>query len=122
MAVKLRKSPMQIKGQVTRLRVFAAVKRVMETEGRCPTCEEIGRNLGIGATTAGLHMRALDGAVGLPLSMDGALRLAQGRERNVNSDDWRAALAAGRSISNAKRGFRADENNIPVDILLAGEA
>lgn len=122
MAVKLRKSPMQIKGQVTRLRVFAAVKRVMEAEGRCPTATEVGRMVGVERSTAGLHMVALRGAAGLPLPIDHSGQRNAASEFVKTSEAFRAGQKASLSLRQLRMGHRADENNIPVDILLAGEA
>lgn len=59
----------KIRGRITRLRVFAAVKAVMEEEARVPTEREIADRLGVSRVTAHNHMAALDGADGLPFEI-----------------------------------------------------
>ncbi|BAE50738.1 hypothetical protein [Paramagnetospirillum magneticum] len=55
--------------RTNRLRVFAALKAWMEEYGECPTGMEIARATGLAPSTAVRHMKALNGAKGLPLSV-----------------------------------------------------
>lgn len=111
-------SAMIIAGQITRLRVFNYLKRVMTDEQRCPDGVEVSKALGISGACARIHMLALDGATGLPM------RVASGRKRTAfareNLSD--AALVRhreGARSSSIRHGRYADLNYLPVDQIVA---
>jgi hypothetical protein len=98
------------KGQVTRLRVFNYLKRVMDKEGRVPTGEEVGSVIDISPRMAQIHMRALDGADGLSMRIpNSAERCAA---RNATHMRQYGALGA------AKKGYNVDYNLLPLDVLI----
>lgn len=99
-------------GQVNRLKVFNRLKRVMDREGRVPTGSEIAEHLGLSIKTVEAHMRALDGAVGLPLPMPGV----SGRSIEQQRLD---ALNIGAAVRRMNRGHDFDPNALPLDKLFA---
>ena len=92
-----------IQMQMTRLKVFHYLKKVMTEENRCPTAVETGQSIGVCKQTAAAHMRGLQGAAGLPLMLSG-------RERQ-NADLQGSAFG----VAN---GWWRDINYIPADRLI----
>jgi hypothetical protein len=95
--------------KITRLFVFNYMKRVMTMEGRVPTSGEVGSVVGITQQTANRHMRALDGADGLPLPIP---------TRDDRNADCQSHLRGACALGGFRRGYRVDTNLLPLDVLI----
>lgn len=98
-------------GKITRLRVFNVLKRAMIVEGRVPTGPEIAEMLQISERTATGHMRALDGADGLPMRVPT-------RGERAGDPDTASERITNCTIAAFRGGINVDPNAIPLDILI----
>ena len=83
---------------VTRLIVFRALKNYMEGHHRCPTSHEVASFTGLSDFACRAHMKALDGATGLPYSTmrdhssDRSSGWFEWKGERANLDPWRSPV------------------------------
>ena len=75
------RSPEAHRARITRLRVFGELKRQMLALGECPIARDVAVALGMSESIVCDHMRALDGADGLPFSTEGRRRVIEAIRR-----------------------------------------
>ena len=104
----------------TRLRVFAAVKRLMHELKRCPTVEEVKLEARMRESSVREHFASLDGADGLSyaLGTSRARKRAGQYRRSLTYDEIDAANERGATRTAIRRGDRIDPNTVPIDELI----
>ncbi len=84
--------------KVTRFIVFRALKNYMDRHHRCPTSHELASITGLSDFACRVHMKALDGAAGIPYSTvrarttDRSSGWFEWKGERANLDPWRAPV------------------------------
>lgn len=104
----------------TRLRVFAAVKRLMHELKRCPTIEEVKLEARMSEHSVREHLASLNGADGLPYAIGTKRARTQAGQyrRSLTYDEIDASYVRGGTRTAIRRGDRIDSNTVPIDELI----